>query len=159
MEAKSPTLKRLHRDWNKWRGARAFPSRANVDPLELRYILGNLSLIDVLRDPLRFFFRIQGTASVERTNFELTGKTLDALPNEMLRDIMHKNLVQTLEKRAPLLIFHERMAMYRVVGHLEVLVLPFSSDQETIDMLIIGTHYDVPRRYWEQPPIFPTAHT
>jgi hypothetical protein len=150
MDIKSPTLQRFFQDWQTWRGTRAFPARSDVDPLSLRYILGNLSVVDVLRDPLRFFFRIQGTASVDRTNFDLTGKSLDVLPNETLRNIMHNNLVRALEKRAPLLIFHESMSMYKVFGHLEVLVVPFSSDQDIIDMLVIATHYDVPRRYWKQ---------
>lgn len=155
MDIKSPNLQRFLYDWHNWRGERAFPARADIDPLKLRYILGNLSVIDVLRDPLRFFFRIQGTASVDRTSFDLTGKMLDALPNETLRNIMHNNLALTLEKRAPFLIFHESMSLYKAYGHLEVLVLPFSSDQDIIDMLVIATHYDVPKRYLEQRPATP----
>ncbi len=150
MDVKSPSLQRFYRDWQTWRGVRAFPTRADIDPLNLRYILGNLSLVDALRDPLRFFFRIQGTASVDRTGFDLTGKTLDVMPNDTLRNIMHTNLIRALESRAPLLVFHESLSMYKVYGHLEVLVVPFSDDQSIIDMLVIATHYDVPKRYWEQ---------
>jgi hypothetical protein len=106
---------------------------------------------------VRFHFRIHSTESVERVGFNLTGKTLDALPNVALRDIMHNNLVRTIEKRAPLSIFHERLVATRVFGYLEVLVLPFSSDQEVIDTLAIGTHFDVPPRYWERVPNAPAT--
>jgi len=157
MDIKSPTLQRFFQDWQTWRGTRSFPARSDIDPLRLRYILGNLSLVDVLRDPLRFFFRIQGTASVDRVGYDLTGKTLDALPTQTLRDIMHANLVRALDGREPLLIFHESMSMYKGFGHLEVLVLPFSSDQNIVDMLVIATHYDVPKRYWQQKPAVPAS--
>lgn len=157
MEAKSPTLQRLYRDWEDWRGPRRFPTRDDIDPVKLRYILGNLSLVDVFYDPLRFFFRVHGTESVERAGRDLTGKFLDELPNASLRNIIHTNLARTIEKRAPLSVFHERLVATRVFGYLEVLVLPFSSDQEMIDTLAIGAHFDVPPRYWERVPGAPAA--
>jgi hypothetical protein len=52
------SLRRLYDYWNGKRAGREFPSRADLDPLELRWIVGNLLLLDVQRDPPRFRFRV-----------------------------------------------------------------------------------------------------
>jgi hypothetical protein len=46
-----PLLQHLYDYWDeKWRG-RAMPSRADIDPLEMTFILGYVSLVDVLYAP------------------------------------------------------------------------------------------------------------
>jgi hypothetical protein len=54
-------LRRLYEFWKERRGTRMAPARAEFDPLALRYVLGNLLLVDVLRDPLRFRYVLCGT--------------------------------------------------------------------------------------------------
>jgi PAS domain len=49
-----PLLQRLYDYWDEKRRARAMPSRADIDPLEMAFILGYVSLVDVLYAPLRF---------------------------------------------------------------------------------------------------------
>lgn len=141
MDVKSPSLQQLYRDWERWRGARRFPSRANIDPLALRYILGDLSLVEVHREPLRFFYRIHATASTERMGFDLTGKFLDQCADDTRREIVNGGLTACLESRKPLSAYNERTMASRVAGHLEVLILPFSSDGENIDLIAIGTNF------------------
>jgi hypothetical protein len=157
VDLRSPVLQRLYRDWDAWRGARPFPSRADIDPLALRYILGNFTVTDVFYDPLRFYFRVHATASAERIGFDLTGKFLHELPDEGVRRIMHGSLLTTLEKRAPHRVFHERTVATKVTGDLEVLVLPFSSDGQVIDMLAYGTHFDMPKTLWQRAPAAPAS--
>src|SRR4051794_23492799 len=43
IEIESATLRRLYADWDARRRGRKLPARADFDPLELKYILGNLS--------------------------------------------------------------------------------------------------------------------
>ncbi len=145
MDLKSEALRCLYRDWERWRGARLFPDRFDIDPLELRYILGNLSLTDVFYDPLRFFYRIHATSSAERLGFDLTHKSLDALPDQSVREILRQGLTQALEARAPILRSQERVMATKEFGFIEALILPFSRDGRTIDMLATGTHFDVPK--------------
>src|SRR5438874_7142937 len=41
----------LFRSWLQRKGGRRFPSRRDIDPVEIRYVLGWVMLIDALRDP------------------------------------------------------------------------------------------------------------
>jgi hypothetical protein len=69
---------------------------------------------------------------------------LDSLPNEHLRGTIKGSLNQVLKKRAPHLVCHyNREVEGLMTGDLEVLVLPFSSNGQTIDMIAYGTHFDL----------------
>lgn len=57
------------------------PTRADLDPLEMRPWLGNLVLIDVTPD-LRFVYRLYGTAFVDSFGVDMTGRSVDDLPAE-----------------------------------------------------------------------------
>lgn len=52
-----PNLVQLFHHWQTMRGTRPMPRRADFDPASLPLLLGNLILVDVLRDPLRFRYR------------------------------------------------------------------------------------------------------
>lgn len=151
MKATSPALQRLHRDWERWRGTRAFPTRSDVDPFNLRYILGNFSLVEVFHHPLRFRFRLHATGSVERLGKDLTGQFLDTVLDPKAHAVVFESLVRCVETRAPFLISHERMMATQFYGHMEVLVLPFSSDGETIDLLGVGAQFSRRARTWSAP--------
>lgn len=65
--------------WERKRGARAMPSRAEIEPSEITALLPNLQLIDVAEAGARFRYRLVGTAIVEAFGREYTGKWLDEL--------------------------------------------------------------------------------
>ena len=49
-------------------------SRADIDPVDIRYAIGNVILIDVIDgEPLQFRIRLHGTNLAERVRFDLTG--------------------------------------------------------------------------------------
>jgi len=56
---------------------RRFPSRRDIDPVEIRYVLGWVMLIDALRDPVRFRVRLHGTGMATEAHYDLTGKFID----------------------------------------------------------------------------------
>jgi hypothetical protein len=60
------SLRRLYSYWSDRRGARLAPSRHDIDPMDFRYLRGNIMIVDVLRDPLRFRVRLHGTEMVRR---------------------------------------------------------------------------------------------
>src|SRR3546814_4610975 len=80
-----PGLRRLYDYWSAGRAGRALPPRALVDPVAMRPWLGNLSLVEVRHDPLRFRFRLCGSSVVDRIGLDLTGGDLDAIPDESYR--------------------------------------------------------------------------
>jgi hypothetical protein len=144
MDMRSPGLERLYRDWHAWRGSRAFPAPADLKPASLPYVADNLTVIQVFHNPTRFFYRSHADSSAERAGFDLTGKFLDALPNEALRATIKSSLMTALSKRAPHLVcYYDRPVSGLGIGNLEVLVLPFSSNGHTIDVIAYGTDFDI----------------
>ena len=50
--------------WEEKRRGRLMPSRADIDPLELRRYLPGIILIDVVDDARRYVYRLVGTREV-----------------------------------------------------------------------------------------------
>lgn len=72
-------LKRLHDYWRERRAAAAMPARAAIDPLDFRYILGYVTLVEVEPAPRRYRFRLDGSILAMLSGMDYTGKYLDAL--------------------------------------------------------------------------------
>jgi hypothetical protein len=50
-------------------------------------VLGNVVLIDVLYQPLRFCYRLVSVNLVQRDDFDMTGKMVDELPESQFRHL------------------------------------------------------------------------
>lgn len=129
--------------WQRMRGARRMPARRDFDPLEVRFALGYISLIDVHRDPLRFYFRLDGSKQVELFGVECTRRYLDeAMPAEhaAMAQASYSEVVNRGEPRyhRRQIVFHERLMDY------EAIILPFSNDGERVDLLMTGIVPDQP---------------
>jgi hypothetical protein len=72
----NPTLAFLKSYWEGKRNGRAMPSRADIDPIEMREHLGWIILADVLADYEDFRFRLVGTRVTDYFGRDITGKTL-----------------------------------------------------------------------------------
>jgi hypothetical protein len=137
-EIRSPDLCRLRDDWEVRRHGREMPSRADFDVLDLKYIIGRITLFDVAYDPLRYRCRLHGTAIGRRVGYEMTGKTLDDIPSAGLRAKMYAHFARVIEARRPLVETRERETLEEGTVDCEVLILPLSSDGKTVDMLMVG---------------------
>jgi hypothetical protein len=135
-----PSLRRLYDYWNEKRGERAMPSRADLDPADMRFMLGSIMLADVLRDPLRFRVRLHGTELARRSGYELSGKMLDELPQPQFRALTHRSWAKSVETRVPFHAIRDRVLDGRAARY-EVLILPLSRDGDAVDMLLVGIRY------------------
>jgi len=138
LELKTPMLRLLYQDWDAHRRGRELPARTDFDPLELKYCLGNLSLIDVAYDPLRFHFRIHASNVAQGMGFDLTGKSLDAMPDPEYRQIVHNHYAEVVHTRRPVAQYRDRQMTNQHVWSCEVLALPLSADGTLINMLMSG---------------------
>ncbi len=138
-----PNLLRLYDYWAERRHGRSFPSRQDVDPVEFRFALGNVTLIDVLHEPLRFRFRLVGTLMAQRMGFDHTGKTLDEIADTDYRDSLIAAYRQIVEGRRPSTVLYEREINGKP-RRFEVLRLPLAADGETINMLLLCPQYFEP---------------
>jgi hypothetical protein len=77
-EITHPTLVAIYRYWDNKRRGRAMPQRADIDPTEIVRLLPYIFMVDVERDPLRFRYRLIGTAICEFLGRDFTGRMVDA---------------------------------------------------------------------------------
>ena len=140
---RSDVLRHLVAHWQRMRGNRRMPARADFDPLDVRFALGYVSLIEVHRDPLRFYFRLDGTKQVDLFGVDCTRRYLDeAMPGEhaAMAAASYSEVVDLREPRyhRRQIAFHERLIDY------EVVILPFSNDGERVELLMTGIVPDRP---------------
>jgi len=136
LAVQSPLLQRLHGDWESRRRGRRMPARADFDPIDLKYVLGHLSLVDVRRDPLRFRFRVHAGNVAARVGFDLTGKAVEAIADVHYRKLVSDHYTAVVEQRRPVFKFRDRVMTDNICLHCEVLALPLGDDGETIDRIM-----------------------
>jgi hypothetical protein len=142
----SATLRKLYDYWEEKRGERQFPARHDLDPLEFRFALGNIVLVDVEHAPMRFRFRLVGTEVVKYEGVDPTGKYLDELHLAELRQMLDGAYRDAVAARVPVHNVRERFLDGRM-RRFEVLDLPLSADGDTIDMLMIGVSFPQASRF------------
>jgi hypothetical protein len=137
----NPRLLRLYDYWRERRGDRRFPARADIDPLDLAFLMGNLILIDVVEsDPPGFFIRLHGTNLVNRAGYELTGKMLNDLPITEFRQLAMQTFTRVATTGEPFHGNRDRVLDERSRRY-ETLILPLSKDGKRVDMLLAGLIY------------------
>jgi hypothetical protein len=143
-DIETPSLRQLYAYWDERRHGRKFPARGDLDPIDFRYVLGNVLLIDVLDNPQRFRFRLHGSDLAARAGYDMTGKMVDDLPNPENRALLIERCRMLVETRRPVAAVDERILEGRRFGY-EVVWLPLASDGEHIDMLMAGLVYRTSR--------------
>jgi hypothetical protein len=138
-----PDLIRFYDYWTSLRGDRVMPSRKDVDPLHIpRELLPNLMLIDVLREPRRYRYRLIGTHVVTATGEDRTGRTFGNVgffkdhPDILDQYDRVVDTGQPLHSLEPFTNFASG-STYEV----DRLLLPLSSDGRTVDMLVVLFHF------------------
>jgi hypothetical protein len=143
-----PDLRTLYDYWDARRRGRRWPARADINPVDLKFALGNLSLIDVHHDPLRFTFRLSGTQFSQRMGMDFTGKSVDDIPDPAYRAEVFETYRKTAETGLPSVTLSERVLDGRP-WKFEILRLPLSDDGVVVNMLLICP------LYFEKPPADP----
>jgi hypothetical protein len=142
-DIRSDVLRRLVAHWHAIRHGRSMPRRADFDPLDVRFALGYLSLIQVESDPMRFYFRLDGTKQVDLFGLDCTRRYLDeAMPKDhsAMATASYREVVECGEPRyhRRQIQFHERLIDY------EIVILPFSEDGQKVHLLLTGIVPDRP---------------
>jgi hypothetical protein len=138
MRCISPKNQSVLEYWAAKAGARAMPSRVDLDPvIDLPKLTLHMFLVDVERGATRFRFRLVGTGVVDHVGRDMTGKYLDELFDHEKHYIeVKEDYLDVVRLRAP------RRALVRffsdlrgMVANYERLLLPLSDDGERINLL------------------------
>jgi PAS domain len=136
-------LDAIFRYWASKRNGRTMPSRADIDPLELRSYLPQLVLLDVEGDPPRFRYRLVGTevTRVRRglSNSDPTGRFVDEVTHHQGTGAVLAHYRRVVAERIP----STDAGIYppspeRPWLRFSRLVLPLSADDVTVNMLLVA---------------------
>ena len=143
-------LRRLYDYWDSRRAGRRYPARSDLDPVEFSFALGNVTLIDVLYEPLRFRFRLMGGLQAQRVGQDMTGKMVDDMPAGYYRDLVLKAYREAIETGQPNLQTYEQVIEGKP-RQFEVLRLPLAEDGQKVNMLLLCPMFFDPLPHW--PPL------
>lgn len=119
--------------WERMRGARRMPTRADIDPADLKRILPNIVLARIDRETRRVRYTLVGTRCVAHAGMDYTGHYLDEIDFSCDFDTDWDEVYRTLcrDKRPMFCIVKAYLKDHRVCEIAEVL-LPLSDDGETV---------------------------
>lgn len=133
-----PEFAALLRYWESKRQGGALPSRADIDPIDLRGLLPHLLLFEVVREEetLRFRYRVAGTAFATLVGRDVTGLCLDELgPPDRVAPVQNA-LAAIARTGRPcylagrLTLPNEQFLMAKRLG------VPLASDGRNVDMIL-----------------------
>lgn len=142
LEPKNGHLQKLLAYWRAKKGDRLAPTRADIDPAEIKLLLPYVGMVDVERSPLRFRYRLAGSDITRGYGQEITGRYLDQMD---LNDHQHQitgEYTRTAESGEPICSTWEYKRKDGRHVRYERLVLPLSNDGKRIDMLLGGCVFD-----------------
>jgi len=142
----APELRAIKDYWDKKRGARAMPRRADIDPLELRAHLPYLGLVDVLKDGYDFRFRLLGTEFARLFGRDSTGRTVREVYTAGDPDILHWMLDSYLcvvRSKRPVLRLGSVCAVGKDFIATQGLNMPLSEDGERVNMIFGRTVFRI----------------
>lgn len=135
-----PRLAELLAYWRAKRtDGRRFPARSDIDPLDLRGLLGNINLIDVVRvdgwSVPRFRYRLFGSEFIFYHGGDLTGVWIDEIPNEVYREQLSGLYTHVVMTGSTPMVSYDYLLESRR-HRFQALILPLANDGETVDMIL-----------------------
>jgi hypothetical protein len=128
--------------WERKRGSRAVPLRADIDPLELKEHLRQVFLVDALADG-EFRFRLLGGEITERYGRNSTGKTVREAYSHMpeIAAWCTRMFQAVVTHKRPVLARGSLHAVRKEFFRFEAISLPLSREGIAVDMIFGAAHY------------------
>lgn len=127
--------------WNQVRSNRAMPSRADINPADIKALLPNVILIEVLWDPLDFRYRLIGTEIDRHSAESYTGKRISEIPERAPPSTVWNNLAGVAETKTPSRASVPYVGPQKDFMATNQIVLPLSTDGERVDGLFLVIDY------------------
>jgi hypothetical protein len=139
-----PNIKTVYDYWIERRGRHRMPSRADIDPIDLRSVLAWISLIEIRPTAPRFFIRV-AAGNLNNPFGTQNGRDLSVIRLPNYRATLEKYWTLVAETGVPRfdefdLQFQSYTLVYRR------LALPLGANHETSDTLLLCSHFDDPIR-------------
>jgi hypothetical protein len=133
-----PRLRGLVDYWSAKSAGRCCPARADLDPLDLKSLLGYLLMVDVVRqagEGYRLRYRLFGTEFVFYHGRDLTGAWLDEIANAVFRDELLGFYRAVIAERRMQTLSYDYI-MERGRQRFQAVLLPLSEDGSQVDIVL-----------------------
>lgn len=143
-QLQSDRLRQLYLHWERLRGARPMPMRSELRPEDVHYAIGSLSLIEVMRDPLNFRFKLVSKRAEGLGRHSDQGKLLNEIEPQFFRDFLRGSYVRVVETLDPVIDYVQFAPGARPTGSLlgyERLILPMAGAVETVEFLAVASDW------------------
>ncbi|MBL9034673.1 MAG: PAS domain-containing protein [Rhodospirillaceae bacterium] len=136
-------LLRLLAYWQARCNGRAFPRRADIDPLDFAFMLDRVALTEIHEAPRRYRLRVVGSWWARLVGFESTGMWIEDWPHENQRRISVEAYERLIAARRPLCTRRDAWVDDRKLSY-EIMHLPLSEDGARISMIMTAIGPDAP---------------
>jgi hypothetical protein len=137
-----PKLSILYDYWDSIRADKDMPCRRDLDPLDIPGLLPNIILLDVEDDPLRFRFRLYGTAVSTIRGRDLTGHYMDEPDVSRITHLTYPSNLKVVETRQPHIVDAPYPLESGVGGYFYRMALPFSDNGSSVTMIMVGFYQE-----------------
>jgi hypothetical protein len=142
-----PRLVELYRYWDRLRGPRFAPARADIDPIAIPTLLPHILLIDIIA-PGRYRYRLVGTEVERNFGKAMTGGYIHELARGEYLTFLNDLYATLIRDREP--VYSENSYNAQASGYdfasdllrTSRLMLPLSSDGSTVDMCLAGQVFE-----------------
>jgi hypothetical protein len=138
-------LEPLLRYWERKRGARRMPRRADIDPAEMIAFLPAVMLVDVVADQRRYVYRLVGTREVQARGRDPTGRPVGEAFIGSSRESVLANYDHVSLTCAPHIDLKTVITTGDRLDNSHVIFLPLSEDGETVSQILVYTDFNPPK--------------
>jgi hypothetical protein len=147
-ECTSSRVRGLYEYWQKARGGRLMPRRADIDPIEIWSLLPYVHLSEWRDDPKDVRYRIAGTEIVATAGHEYRGRALsDVLSDPGDLEESLSLYIRVVATRVPIFGRTEDSSVRLGVDFFEWVLCPLSEDGRTVSHFLGLEDYISHRRY------------
>jgi hypothetical protein len=127
-------LQRLYDYWGS-RCVDGMPPKSAIDPVDFRFILGYVTLVDVEPSPRRYRFRLDGSILAMLSGMDYTGKYLDQLGMPDYIDFIAAGYDRVVDRRLPY-AYRKEGAFDTKTFDEETLILPLGRDGQVEHLMV-----------------------
>lgn len=137
-----PKLERLFAYWNSRRIGDRLPRRRDLLPEDMAELLGRIKLVNVQGQPPQFSYRLFGTILTNFYGSDLTGRSVDDVEPEGLRQLLRRHYEEAVRSREP--VCHEiTVARDGKSCRFRCLLMPVSLHDNDVDILLGAANWEM----------------
>lgn len=135
-------LNTLHLYWQSKRRDEYLPRRKDIDPIEIPRLMSSIAIVDILRDPFDFRYRLVGTLLVDRMGGERTGKRMREIFTPEAIDATARLIEMMTAKKVAVACRGSMPWLNKDYRLFQAIILPLVNEADTVDMALMGLHFE-----------------